>query len=47
MAKYRQVLHDTLLQSACKRCEVANDWLAAHGFARQAVSFNKEESPNL
>ena len=44
---YKEAPNDDAELEIIQRCEVANDWLAAHGFARQAVSFNKEESPNL
>ena len=44
---YKEAPNDDAELEIRQRCEVANDWLAAHGFARQAVSFDKEESPNL
>ena len=44
---YKDAPNDDSEREIIERCAIANGWLVSHGFARQAVSFDKEESPNL
>lgn len=44
---YKDAPNDDAEREIIERCAIANGWLLSHGFARQAVSFDKEESPNL
>ena len=44
---YKDAPNDDAEREIIERCAIANGWLVSHGFARQAVSFDKEESPNL
>ena len=44
---YRDAPNDDSEREIIERCAIANGWLVSNGFARQAVSFDKEESPNL
>ena len=44
---YKDAPNDDSEREIIERCAIANGWLVSNGFARQAVSFDKEESPNL
>lgn len=44
---YKEAPNDDAEQEIYERCAIAQGWLVAHGFERQKVSFDKEESPNL
>ena len=44
---YKDAPNDDSEREIRERCAIANGWLVSNGFARQAVSFDKEESPNL
>jgi len=44
---YKDAPNDDAERETIERCAIANGWLVSHSFARQAVSFDKEESPNL
>ena len=44
---YKDAPNDDSKREIIERCAIANGWLVSNGFARQAVSFDKEESPNL
>ena len=44
---YKDAPNDDSEREIIGRCAIANGWLVSNGFARQAVSFDKEESPNL
>ena len=44
---YKEAHNDDADLEIRKRCEIAQGGLVAHGFERQKVSFDKEESPNL
>lgn len=44
---YKEAPNDDVEQEIFERCAIAQGWLVAHGFERQKVSFDKEESPNL
>lgn len=44
---YKEAPNDDVEREIYERCAIAQGWLVAHGFERQEVSFDKEESPNL
>ena len=44
---YKDAPNDDSEREIIERCAIATGWLVSNGFARQAVSFDKEESPNL
>ena len=44
---YKEAPNDDVELEIYERCAIAQGWLVAHGFERQEVSFDKEESPNL
>lgn len=44
---YKEAPNDGVELDIYNRCAIAQGWLVSHGFERQKVSFDKEESTNL